>query len=73
MTAVWVPVDQEMIKNVLLKDFQHFVDHGLYSNPKVDPLTGGLFLLEGDTWRTHRAKLTPTFTSGKQMSNRKML
>ncbi|XP_056638463.1 probable cytochrome P450 6a13 [Diorhabda sublineata] len=65
MSPVLVPVDLELIKNIMLKDFSHFSDHGLYVNEKVDPLTGGLFLLEGEKWRNHRAKLTPTFTTGK--------
>ncbi|CAG9856087.1 unnamed protein product [Phyllotreta striolata] len=65
LTPTFVPVEQDLIKRVFLKDFQHFVDHGTYSNPAADPLTGGLFQLEGEPWRNHRAKLTPTFTTGK--------
>ncbi|XP_058788799.1 probable cytochrome P450 6a14 isoform X2 [Phymastichus coffea] len=57
--------DPELIRNVLVKDFTYFCDRGLYSNHKCDPLSAHIFLLNGDVWRTMRAKLSPSFTSGK--------
>ncbi|XP_037951051.1 cytochrome P450 6a9-like [Teleopsis dalmanni] len=62
--AVFV-LDTKLAKNILIKDFNKFVDRGFYSNPKDDPLTGEIFLLEGHKWRVMRNKLSPTFTSGK--------
>lgn len=57
--------DPEVIRNVLVRDFQHFQDHGLYNEEKNDPLLGNLFHSSGSKWRNLRVKLSPTFTSGK--------
>lgn len=57
--------DPEIIRAVLIKDFQYFTDRNVYIDEKKDPLSGHLFSLNGDKWRNMRTKLTPVFTSGK--------
>ena len=57
--------DPDIIKNVLVKDFMSFHDHGIFIDEEIEPLTGHLFSLEGSRWKNLRVKLSPTFTSGK--------
>jgi len=58
--------DVELVKNILVKDFQFFIDHIISVDEKIDPLISRcLFVLKGQLWRNWRTNLSPVFTSGK--------
>ncbi|KAJ8926642.1 hypothetical protein NQ314_020976 [Rhamnusium bicolor] len=61
--------DPELIKQVTVKDFDHFTDHRSVIPDNIDPLwSKNLFALKGQKWRDMRAILSPSFTSSKMRS-----
>jgi len=62
---VFLVTSPEMAKTVLIRDFQYFMDRGIYFNGDVDVLSANIFFLRGHKWKALREKLSPTFSSGK--------
>ncbi|XP_070493934.1 uncharacterized protein [Chironomus tepperi] len=61
----YLVTDIEVLKAITVKDFNKFVNRGVFVNEENEPLTGHLFAIEDDRWRFIRNKLSPAFTSGK--------
>ncbi|XP_061717709.1 cytochrome P450 6B5-like [Cydia pomonella] len=55
--------DPDIVKHVLIKDFDNFVDRGIRFNNKK--MGNNIFHADAKTWRILRTKFTPIFTSGK--------
>lgn len=56
--------DPDLIKLVLVKEFNVFYDRHVYSSKGTDPLgTSNLFMLKGPAWKYLRSKLNPAFTT----------
>lgn len=65
LRPTFVPTDLDLIKRMLINDFDHFTDHiGHLSTPN-DPLSLNIFNVKGSYWRNLRLLLTPSFTSVK--------
>jgi len=58
--------DLDLVKNILVKDFQNFMDRTFTTEERFDPLFGKILpALDGQLWRHLRTNLTPVFTSRK--------
>ncbi|XP_011505443.1 PREDICTED: cytochrome P450 9e2-like [Ceratosolen solmsi marchali] len=63
---VFVIRDLDLIKNITIKNFDHFQDHRTFFDANTDKIMGGnVFNLKGDVWRESRNLLSPVFTSKK--------
>ncbi|KAF5303278.1 hypothetical protein FQA39_LY10017 [Lamprigera yunnana] len=58
--------DRELIKQLTIKDFDHFTDHFQIVPENSEPMwEKNLFSLTGEKWKHMRATLSPSFTSSK--------
>lgn len=62
----YVVRDPEVMKQITMKDFDHFEDHRGFFDASCDKLWGNtLFFMTGEKWRNMRATLSPAFTGSK--------
>ncbi|XP_033192745.1 cytochrome P450 6B1 [Bombus vancouverensis nearcticus] len=57
--------DLDLIKDVLIKDFNKFAQRTHGAVREVEPLSEQIFRLEAERWRPLRIKLSPFFSTGK--------
>lgn len=56
----------DLIKQITIKDFDHFMDHRQLVNDTGEPIfTRTLIALRGEEWRDMRSTLSPAFTGSK--------
>lgn len=65
LTPSVLVIDLQLIRRILIENFQQFPNRGIFHNEKDDPLSAILGTLEDDKWKLCRSKLTPAFTSAK--------
>lgn len=58
--------DPDIIKNVLIKDINYFMENDVFVDKDNDPLISrNTFVLNGEEWKRARQFMTPNFASGK--------
>lgn len=57
--------DLDFMKSMLIKNFDHFINHSAYFNDVDDPLSATLESLDNEHWKQLRTKVTPIFSTGK--------
>jgi cytochrome P450 family 6 len=65
---IYLVTDLEVVTAITVKDFNKFVNRGLFYNEEHEPITAFLLAIEDDRWRFLRKKLSPAFSSGKLKS-----
>jgi cytochrome P450 family 6 len=60
-----VPTDPQLLRDIYAKNFEIFHERGFNVSEEADPLSQNLSFKNGQEWKDLRAKLSPTFTSGK--------
>lgn len=58
--------DPELVKNILVKDFNYFQDRYASADPENDRFGyANVFMMKNPAWKLLRTRLSPIFTSGK--------
>ncbi|KAI4462825.1 cytochrome p450 [Holotrichia oblita] len=63
-SPMFLPIDPEFNKEILIKSFQYFQGRGFYST-EHQPVSENLFTKDGEKWSILRTKFTPMFTPSK--------
>ncbi|CAB3251863.1 unnamed protein product [Arctia plantaginis] len=61
-----IPRDPELIRRIMVRDFNSFSDRGVHIDADCDPLFGrNLIMLTGSKWRSMRVSLSPAFSAAR--------
>lgn len=63
LVPVYMPIDYNLIKRMLVKDFGYFAEHGMYHHEQ-DFATVNLVRFGGTKWQNRRAQLCTLFSTG---------
>lgn len=66
---VFMPIDNQLIKKIIVSDFISFPNHGLFIDEELDPFSGHIFNMEDYRWKNLRAKFPIAFTAAKMRRN----
>lgn len=64
-SPVILVIDPKLAQIITVKDFNYFIDRGVFHNEEHEILTRNLFSICGKEWKNLRNKLSPAFTKGK--------
>ncbi|NP_001352704.1 probable cytochrome P450 9f2 [Lucilia cuprina] len=72
---VYLVRDPQLVKNVMIKDFDHFVNRRNFidTGGSGNLITYSLFFLQNETWRDMRNTLSPAFTGSKMRQMFKLI
>lgn len=74
MQPIIIIKDIDLIKQVCIKEFDHFVDHKSFFSETREPVfSQNLFSSKGQEWRELRSVLSPTFTGSKMRAMFKLM
>lgn len=65
LRPIFIPIHPDLVKDIMIKDFEYFHGRGGFIDEENEPLTANLINLSGEKWKTLRSKLTPTFSPFK--------
>lgn len=62
---ILIPTDPDLVKDIFVKHFDMFHERGIKISEEADPLSQHLSFKNGQEWKDLRAKLSPSFTTGR--------